>query len=297
MRRNGVYPEGAMYWGYGTSFETVLIERAAIQSGHRLGFEPESRDFLQSADFLFQIKGPTGAYFNYSDGTERPSLEGGNYWFAHQLKRPELLNLDAEHLKKYSRSANVPTKPHTAPMIVCYRWRLCGGQKPFQKRPQVLAAYRCFWHGDGPVPLAAFRTSWDDPNAMFLALKGGHATSKSRAHGRRFVCLSKPMACAGRATWECRIISRWNRRVSTCGNSKQDGGRWQVFRLGPFSHNTLTVNDQLHRAEGDARITHFSDNPQKRRSHRRFDASFRRTSGASATRFRVSTQPSSTDDS
>ena len=34
-------------------------------------------------------------------------------------------------------------------------------------------------------------------------------------------------------------------------------GRFSVSA--PFSHNTLTINHQLHRADGDARITHFSD--------------------------------------
>jgi hypothetical protein len=39
----------------------------------------------------------------------------------------------------------------------------------------------------------------------------------------------------------------------------QTGERWQVYRLGPHSHSTLTINGELHRADGRATITHFSD--------------------------------------
>ena len=252
---NGVYPEGAMYWGYGTSFETVLL--SALQSS--LGTDwnlSQSPGFLQSADFLFQIKGPTGAFFNYSDGTERPSLEGGNYWFAHELKRPDLLGLETERLQKYSDPKR-EAKPYSADdrlMPLAALWW-----------PQTAASQAAplplFWYGAGPVPLAAFRTSWDNPNAMYLALKGGKATASHghmdagsfvfEADGVRW---ARDLGMQDYLSLESKNIDLWN--------SKQDGGRWQVFRLGPFSHNTLTINGQLHRADGDARITHFSDDPK-----------------------------------
>ena len=41
-------------------------------------------------------------------------------------------------------------------------------------------------------------------------------------------------------------------------NSGQDAGRWSVFRLGPFSHSTLTINQQRHRVAGHAAFTHMS---------------------------------------
>ncbi len=253
----GVYPEGAMYWGSGTSFETVLLSglQSALGTDWNLS---QSAGFLQSADFLFQIKGPTGAFFNYSDGVERASSEGGVYWFAQQLNRPELLSLEAERLKK-SSDPKRDTRPNSADdrlMPLAALWW------PAAKidAPQVLAA-PLFWYGAGAVPLAAFRTSWDDPNAMYLALKGGKATASHghmdagsfvfEADGVRW---ARDLGMQDYLSLESKNIDLWN--------SKQDGGRWQVFRLGPFSHNTLTINGQLHHAEGDARITHFSDDPK-----------------------------------
>jgi len=37
----------------------------------------------------------------------------------------------------------------------------------------------------------------------------------------------------------------------------QNADRWKVFRLNNRSHNTLTIDDQLHRVEGVVEFTHF----------------------------------------
>lgn len=247
----GVYPEGAMYWGYGTTFETVLLGALQSALGTDWGLS-QSAGFLQSPEFLYQISGPTGTFFNYSDGVERPSLEGGVYWFAHTLNRPELLRLETERLKQYSdpKRAAKPLSADDRLLPLAALWW-----------PQATAKAETlprFWYGQGSVPLAAFRSAWDDPNAMYLALKGGKATS---SHGHMdagsFVFESdgvrwaRDLGMQDYLSLESKNVDLWN--------SKQDGGRWQVFRLGPFSHNTLTINGQLHRADGDSRITHFSD--------------------------------------
>jgi hypothetical protein len=43
-------------------------------------------------------------------------------------------------------------------------------------------------------------------------------------------------------------------------DSSQNGDRWKVFRLNNFSHNTLTLDNQLHHVKGNAPIAHFFDN-------------------------------------
>jgi hypothetical protein len=50
---------------------------------------------------------------------------------------------------------------------------------------------------------------------------------------------------------ESKGVDLWNRR--------QDSQRWQVYRLNNRSHNTLTIDGQLHRVDGEARIAGFSD--------------------------------------
>lgn len=115
-----------------------------------------------------------------------------------------------------------------------------------------------FWLGRGPNPLAVFRESWNDKNAMFLALKGGRA---SLSHGHMdagsFVFESDGVRWA-RDLGMQDYLSLESKGVALFSRA-QNGARWSVFRLNNFSHNTLTINDQLHQANGQAQITHFSN--------------------------------------
>lgn len=246
----GVYPEGAMYWAYGTTYQVVLLAALESALGTDWGLS-QSPGFLQTADALLQTQGPTGAYFNFYDGYERPSLEGGNYWFAHKLNRPELVSFEAARLQRES-DLRLPTqtdleRERFMPLAAIW-WP--------ETHAEGTTAPR-YWYGAGPNPLAAFRDSWNDPNAMFLALKGGTATN-SHAHmdAGSFVFESDGVRFASDLGWqpypslEAKKVVLWD--------SKQDGGRWSVFRLNNFSHNTLTIDGQLHRANGHAAITHFS---------------------------------------
>ncbi|BCM93621.1 hypothetical protein IAD21_05512 [Abditibacteriota bacterium] len=254
----GVYPEGAMYWGYGTTFQVILLDALQTSLGTDWGLG-KSPGFLQTADSIFQMQGPTGAFFNFSDGVERPGLEGATFWFAHQLNRPELTQFERGQLQKYAASTR-PADPGTEGNRTLPLAALWWPDTLTQKK----TALPLNWYGHGPNPIAIFRSAWNDPNACFLALKGGKA---SNSHGHMdagsFVFESdgvrwaRDLGMQDYLSLESRGVDLWN--------SKQDGGRWNVFRLGPFSHNTLTINGQLHQTNGNAKITNFSsgDLPNK----------------------------------
>ena len=116
------------------------------------------------------------------------------------------------------------------------------------------------WHGDGPNPVGVFRTSWSDTNALFLAFKGGSAgLSHGHMDAGSFILEADGVRWAldlGRQDYlslESKGIDLWN--------SRQNSDRWRVFRLNNFSHNTLTIGNQLHRVNGAAKITEFRDAP------------------------------------
>jgi hypothetical protein len=249
----GVYPEGAVYWGYGTTFEVLLLDslRTALGTDWGLG---KSAGFMESAPALLQQLGPTGAFFNFSDGSERIGSEPAMWWFARALKQPSLLFNDKARLQSYANSAklsDVTTEDDRLLPLAALWWpeaNAAGANKPLPLN----------WLGRGAQSLASFRSSWDDRKAMFLALKGGGA---SLSHGHMDagsfvfeaagVRWARDLGAQDYLSLESKGIDLWN--------SKQDGGRWKVFRLSPFSHSTLTLNGQLHRADGLARISHFSD--------------------------------------
>jgi Heparinase II/III-like protein. len=252
---DGVYPEGAMYWGYGTTFQVVLLAALESALGTDWGLR-ESPGFLATAEALYQQLGPTGTYFNFSDNIERPDLEPAMWWFARTLKRPELLRYEMGRLREYAASKKPPRPEREGERLLplAALWWMPGGDRAADAGPRLPR----YWYGRGPNPLAVFRSAWDDPKALFLALKGGGASIN---HGH--MDAGSFVFEADGVRWACDLGMQEYHSLESKGvalwNSAQDGGRWAVYRLGPFCHNTIVINDQLHRAAGLAHITHFGD--------------------------------------
>ena len=118
------------------------------------------------------------------------------------------------------------------------------------------------WTGGGKNPVAMMRTSWTDPAAIFVGVKGGSA-SDNHAHmdAGSFV-----MEADG-VRWAMDFGADDYNQLETAGvdlwNRSQASQRWQVFRYNNRAHNTLTVNDSLHRVTGRATIRSTSAAPQR----------------------------------
>jgi hypothetical protein len=249
---DGVYPEGPGYWSYGTSYSVLTI--AALESA--LGTDwhiADSAGFLSSAGVFLQLTAPSGRFFNFSDCAETGSIEPALFWFARRLGNPGLVTAQLEALKPLTGKTSADGLPGESgrllPLIAIW-WP--------DRATEPAPALPLRWSGRGPNPLAVFRTSWTDPNAFYLGLKGG-AANLSHAHmdAGSFVLECDGVRWArdlGRQDYESlesKGVDLWNRR--------QDSQRWQVFRLNNRSHNTLTIDGQLHRVDGEARIAGFSD--------------------------------------
>lgn len=98
---DGGYPEGYHYWGYGTSFQVMLI--AALESAfgddRRLA---EAPGFLNSAYFMEYMMAPSGGYFNFSDAVNEVKCNMMMFWFAKRLDDLSLLWLENQNLKNAS---------------------------------------------------------------------------------------------------------------------------------------------------------------------------------------------------
>jgi hypothetical protein len=247
---DGVYPEGPGYWSYGTSYQILMI--AALQSALATDWGlSASPGFLESAAAFLQTTGPTGLLFNFADCRERGGLEPAMFWFARRLRDPFLLLAQEralDTLLERTQAGLAVEKSRLLPLVAIW-W------------PQVKAAAKQpprFWMGRGPNPIAVFRGSWTDAGALYLALKGG-AAQLNHAHmdAGSFVLeadgvrWARDLGMQDYESLESKGIDLWNRR--------QDSPRWQVFRLSNHSHNTLTIDGQLHRVDGAARIVAFSD--------------------------------------
>jgi Heparinase II/III-like protein len=125
---------------------------------------------------------------------------------------------------------------------------------------RITAPSKKIWVGQGKNPVALMRTSWTDPNAIYLAMKGG---SPSVNHGHMDVG-SFIMEAKGER-WAMDFGMQDYNSLETAGVSlwgmAQNSQRWEVFRYNNFVHNTLTVNNQLQVVGGYAAITSHSDMP------------------------------------
>lgn len=242
---DGVYPEGPSYWAYGTSYQVLMI--AALESALGTDLGLAARDgFLESAGFVLQGTGPGGRYYNFADGREGGGLNGAMFWFARKLGDPGLLMFNWRHL---ASEKEVETS-RFSPLVPLW-WPETGTKKAAPSLPLR-------WNGHGENPLGVFRESWTDPGALYLAFKGG-AAELNHAHmdAGSFILEADgvrwgiDLGLQEYESLESKGVDLWNR--------SQDSQRWQVYRLGNFSHSTLTIEGKHHRVDGHATFTHFSD--------------------------------------
>jgi hypothetical protein len=251
----GIYPEGPGYWAYGSVYQVLML--AALESALGTTWNIEaSPGFLPSAAAQVELTGPTGQPYNFFDSGEGSELQPPMFWFARRLKNPGLLRFQRQPLSRalgQSAAEEPPYHENRFFGLLPLWWT----GLPDPKLPPELPL---IWHADGPNPVGIFRTSWTDPNALFLAFKGG-AANLSHAHmdAGSFILEADGVRWGidlGRQDYlslESKGVELWN--------STQDGQRWRVFRLNNFSHNTLTLGDQLHRVTGSARMVEFKASP------------------------------------
>jgi len=255
---DGAYPEGPGYWVYGTSYNVVLL--AALESvlGTDFGLS-KIPGFSRCADYFLHVTGPTGLYFNYPDSGSRGGFQPTVFWFAQQYGQPSLAwtqhQLWQAALKERPSSL---VASRLAPLLLCWS----------PGRPTVPEA-RC-WRGRGSNAVAMFRSSWTDPDAVYLAIKGG---SPSVSHGHMDV--GSFVLDAQGLRWVVDLGPESYHKIESRGMSlwgrAQDAERWTIFRYNNLSHSTLVVNGQHQRVKGTAPIIRFSD--QSARPHVVFDMS------------------------
>jgi hypothetical protein len=243
---DGAYPEGPGYWVYGTSYNVVLL--AALESvlGTDFGLS-KIPGFSRCADYFLHVTGPTGLYFNYPDSGSRGGFQPTVFWFAQQYDQPSLAWY--QHQLWQAALEERPSSlvgSRLAPLLLCWD----------PGRPTVPKA-RC-WRGRGSNAVAMFRSSWTDPDAVYLAIKGG---SPSVSHGHMDV--GSFVVDAQGLRWVLDLGPESYNKIESRGMSlwgrAQDAERWTIFRYNNLSHSTLVVDNQHQRVNGTAPIVRYSD--------------------------------------
>ena len=244
---DGVYPEGYGYWGYGTTFNILFLSAVekALNSDRGLSQSP---GFLQTSDFLKHMSAPSGKNFNWSDNGQGTNLSPAMFWLASKRNDPSVLWEQKQFLEEDNFSKFTQIRELPAIMIWAKNLALNNITEPEEK----------FWYGQGTNPVAMMRTSWSDPNAIYLGFKSG---SPSVNHGHMdvgsFVMEADGVRWAsdpGMQNYE----SLESKGMSIFGKT-QDAQRWTIYRTNNHSHNVITINNQHQQVKGYGKIDKYSD--------------------------------------
>jgi hypothetical protein len=246
---DGAYPEGYGYWGYGTSFNVLFMSAVDKLFGKDFGLS-QMPGFLKTAGYLENMTGPSGNPFNYSDAGTGGGLQPAMFWFAQKLKDPSLLWVERSRLINNKFEKHVRNR--LLPAILLWSGGIGINN--------MTAPASAMWVGKGKTPVALMRTSWTDPAAIYVAMKGGSA-SVNHAHMDigSFVMEADGVRWAmdfGMQDYE----SLESKGIQLFGRA-QHAQRWTVFRYTNLVHNTLTINNEHQRVDGYAPISSSTSTP------------------------------------
>ncbi len=246
---DGVYPEGPVYWEYGTTY-TVLTSIALAAALGTDGGLSAAPGFAASADFMVQAQAPSGLLFNFSDGGrgDATSVNPPLFWFAQQYRRPELVSRQMAPLDRLlAGPVQVAGRdPRFLPLLLLW---LTDDERPVDL-PRS-------WQGDGVNPVAMHRSAWHQ-QASWVGIKGG---SPSAPHGHMDAG-AVIVEMAGQR-WIEDLGADDYHSLEQAGIHIWDGApggqRWSVLRHHNRAHATLTVDDQGQVVTARAAIVRHGD--------------------------------------
>lgn len=246
---DGAYPDSYPYWEEGSGFESMLVAALESSLGEDAGIAKD-KNFMRSAEFINHMVAPSGKIFNFGDCTTTiTKCMPAKYWFARKGGDVSLVAHDEQLLSK-----GVFTDDKFLPlyMLNAIAMDLSTPTTPVEK----------VWCSTGEMPLFIYRSGWAE-GSTFFAIKGGKAAS-NHAHmdAGAFVYEFDGVR------WAMDFGSEDEEKLAAAGINLSDMGqqsnRWEAFRMGADSHNTLSFKGARHNVEGKAEITsHSADNRDK----------------------------------
>lgn len=250
----GVWDESLNYYSYFTTYLALFFATYQDQVGRPC---PMQSDIVlkQGAQFFVAMTGPSHLQFNYGDDNLAISYVPISY-FAYVLHRADLVQATDDFLRWYipSHSAHPERVDRFFPFYLLWYEPHPAGH-PLADQP--LASVFRGENGD----FFSARTSWTDPDALFIAAKGGRpAATHAKMDAGTFVLEA--------------MGERWTFDIGGYGNyelyhyfdipdARSYAGRWQYFVNNNLSQNTLTFYDssgnaELQNADGKGIISDYN---------------------------------------
>lgn len=246
---DGGFPEGYAYWGYGTTFQVMLMD--LLESV--LGYESEdAQAFLNTGKFVQYMEAPSGNSFNFSDCGPSVSGKIPMWWFAWKTGDHSLIYSSSKYLDGINYKFS---EKRLLPLVLVYASRLNDIKSSLPTPKAVLF--------QGKTPVYIYRGGWDKNDDTYLAVKGGSAsTSHAHADAGSFVYEF------GGERWAMDFGSQDYYPLEKDGvdlwNMNQDSQRWDIMRMRNDCHNTLTIDSLRHNVKAKADILETFDTDSRK---------------------------------
>ncbi len=226
---DGGWAEGPVYWHDGASYAVSLF--AALNSALGTDFGLSSaRGFDRTGRFRISCTGPAGKAFNFADAHDRTDLAPEMFWLARRFGEP-VYAWQEQHLLQAG----------AAPEALDLIWFQTEARSPKQENWPLGAIFH-------EVQVASLRSAWDDPNALFVGIKGG---DNKASHGH--LDLGAFVLDGGGVRWALDLGPDDYNLPGYLGRQ-----RWSYYRTRTESHNTVMINDDSQDPRADAVIgAHF----------------------------------------
>lgn len=209
---DGGWPEGPMYWHYGTRYGVYFLDALDSALGTDYGLS-DMPGLSKAFDFAMHANGKTGT-FNFGDASTSLIRTPLAHWFSKRYQKPEYA--------WYYQSLGDPDRTGGFFDLLWYR-------------PDVYAAAMPPAAADGYfryVESVSMRNDWLNPLAGFIGFKAG---SNAVSHGHLDL---------GSFVYDALGV-RWVHDLGADSYSLpgySGANRWTYYRLRAEAHNTLVIN-------------------------------------------------------
>lgn len=238
---DGAYPEGNTYWGFGTSYEILMIESLMTAAGSDFGIS-KAEGFMNTGNYIKYLATPSGNCYSFYDSNTAQLAHLMTFWFARELKDPTLCHLEKQMLS----SGKVKTPDRWWPCAMLFLSQVELEDAGF--KPDNILFVR------GINPIWVYRSGWDSSDDTYLAVKGGKPDNNHGHMDNGSFYLEKY-----RTIWAADLgfqsYGTFYKYGVELGDRRRDGGdRWSIYRAGPSAHNVLMTGDVNPDPEGFAEI-------------------------------------------
>src|SRR5579863_233494 len=230
---DGGWAEGPGYWNYATAYTVYFL--AAIDSALDTDFGlSAAKGFDKTGRFRVYSTGPAGKMFNYADAHDHIEPAPEMFWLARRFADPV-------YAWQEQRLLDSGSNPDALDLI----WYQPDGRSPKQEAWPL----ETIFHG---VEVAFLRSAWDDPQAIFVGVKGGDNKAN---HGH--LDLGTFVLDAGGVRWAQDLGPDDYNLPDSFGRQRSS-----YYRMRTESHNTVMIDDENQDPRAEAPITNHGFTPE-----------------------------------